>query len=703
MKLFRYIRLLLLAFMLTGTVNITLAQQRHISYSKGESTPDEITKNYFELAYKEIKSMLEGKDSLNYERAVFITENAYWDNKIDYRDFQSIIDFHTKKISRIAQIIKEANQDKYATLRIYEKKMFDLLAANAAIHQYMTGSSRFVIDSQVYIQAPLHYSKYDPYGTENWTNSQVFSLLSPYREAGNCYAWVTLFKIYSERLKSDAYISTAPHHVYIQHRDIRGGFHNVELSTNTFPGDGTIETLTYTTREGLKNRIAMRRLNLKESITLCLIYLAKGYEYKYGEKDADFSLRCSNLALKHDSLSLNAMLLKANVMEEILIKYMNRQKIEDVGKLGTVPETKDLFCRYEKWIAQLSKLGYREIPSDVQDILLAKAKGEIITNYKDRTPDPFPSLDVEDVRSYTLSAGMFDEEHRPQKFMQYGRTILDTETGRITKIIKVDSATGYKVDPVVFALSIDPLASKYPMWSPYSAFANNPVRYTDTDGREPIDPRTGKPFYLNLNRAAVYDLSIIEKAKLKLVKDEDLYNNANPLIARNRDKPDGAWDGASAFVHESVWMHTTNNAIEALDKLFPGIGKYDYGAPNDEAWRNAATQGTYVFVDDRYSESEVFFINQTSFNFITVEQNYITQIVNMTRPDGDGKYNINSVTKFDIQKGNVQTRSVKTWWGGTRQEQFRTLTVTETTETYKDNQSTGQSTSKTYTTEEIVK
>jgi RHS repeat-associated protein len=35
-------------------------------------------------------------------------------------------------------------------------------------------------------------------------------------------------------------------------------------------------------------------------------------------------------------------------------------------------------------------------------------------------------------------------------------------------------------------LSVDPLASKYPQWSPYSAMANNPIMFFDADGREPV-------------------------------------------------------------------------------------------------------------------------------------------------------------------------------------------------------------------------
>jgi|GEM_PF-1197355 len=466
-------------------VSVIFAQQQHITYSSGQMTPEGRSRNYFEEAYKELEAMLEGRDSLDYERAVFLTENAYWDNQIVYSDFQNLLDLHTERIRKAANAIKEANRHTYESLKMFEKKNFHPLIANAAIYQYLTSPRILIRDNRIATAVPFRYSHDDPYGTDDWTNSQIMSLLNPYRREGNCYAWTALFKIFSERLKSEAYISTAPHHVYIQHKDIKGGFYNVELPTRTFPGDGTIETLTYTTREGIMSGIAMRKLTLKESIGLCLIYLAKGYEYKFGESDAYFSLRCSNLALKHDSLNLNAMLLKAGVMEESLVNYMKKKHIEAPEQLREIAEIKDVFSQYEKWINRLNALGYREIPSDVQDILLAKAKGEPIAAYKDRTPDAFPGLDVQDMRYITLSNGLFDEVHVKQKYMSYGRTILNTETGKISEIVKEDSLRRYRVDPVVFALSVDPLAHKMPFWSPYAAFGNNPIIANDPDGKKP--------------------------------------------------------------------------------------------------------------------------------------------------------------------------------------------------------------------------
>ena len=118
-------------------------------------------------------------------------------------------------------------------------------------------------------------------------------------------------------------------------------------------------------------------------------------------------------------------------------------------------------------------------------------------------------------------------------------------------------------------ISPDPLSEEYPDWSPYAFTVNNPIRYVDPDGREPIDPRTGKPISLNLNRAAVYDQNHINSTKHKPLIDKALYNNANSIIKRARDKPDGLYDGASYNIHEGNLEHTSKGALNSLKKIFP--------------------------------------------------------------------------------------------------------------------------------------
>lgn len=310
----------------------------------------------------------------------------------------------------------------------------------------------------------------------------------------------------------------------------------------------------------------------------------------------------------------------------------------------------------------------------------------------------------------TLSKGKYLEVHDLDSIVTIGTTRWHVDKNKIVGDIVIDSLNpdARPIGDVAGRwISPDPLTEEYPDWSPYAFTANNPIRYVDPDGLEPIDPRTGKPISLNLNRAAVYDDNHIKNTKNKVVKDNDLFNNTNSkFLKRSRNSPDAQWQGASVHKHETNFEHTSTGAFNALKKLFPNNDNIDssFDAPSDGIWNSVSKLGTYTFIDDRYAESEWLFMNQSSYNIFTVEENYITQVVNLSRSDVDnGEFNINSVTSFNIDKGDVQSRTVKTWWGGSKTEKYRTLNVTETTQSYKNNSPSGKSTSKTYTREEIIK
>jgi len=48
----------------------------------------------FETAFDELKAMLDSKIEPNFERAVFISENPYYNSQHNYEEFQRNIDFH---------------------------------------------------------------------------------------------------------------------------------------------------------------------------------------------------------------------------------------------------------------------------------------------------------------------------------------------------------------------------------------------------------------------------------------------------------------------------------------------------------------------------------------------------------------------------------------------------------------------------------
>ncbi|MFZ4414054.1 MAG: hypothetical protein ACOYOV_13300 [Bacteroidales bacterium] len=455
---------------------------QYISF--GQTNKQDVSKECFYKAYDALKSMLEGKDSLNYEKAVFITENAYHNNYFNYEDFKRLLDFHAGMINAYAVDIRANYKEKYKTLKPWEQCYFKSNTDNWAIFKYITDTAFVKINEAMYYKKPYSYTYQDPYGSDNWENTEVLYLLLSNEKQGNCYSLASLFKIFSDRLKSDARLTIAPHHIYIQNRNQRGDFYNVELASKSFPGDGTIQCLTYTTYTSIKNGMAQRMLNDKQAIALNLIYLAKAYQHKYNDNTSDFLLRCADLAYKYDSLSLNALLLKAEITENSLLASMKELKITTLLKARIKPQTQELLASYETQLSDLYTLGYREIPKDIERVILAKIQhreeGAIL---KDKTPNPFASIKAKQ-RYATLSNGRFDEIHEAVDSIQYYHAVLNTKTKKITQLFSVEVNTDYKVDPVVFALSVDPMSDKYPNISPYAYCHWNPIVLIDPNGKE---------------------------------------------------------------------------------------------------------------------------------------------------------------------------------------------------------------------------
>src|SRR5690606_40402906 len=124
-----------------------------------------------------------------------------------------------------------------------------------------------------------------------------------------------------------------------------------------------------------------------------LVNLAKSYEHKFHTKDAEFLLRCAELALKFDPKNLNALLLKQQVLDARVKNYAEKHGVVDINYLKSDPKISTTITSLEEHLASLYHLGYRQMPLDMQKIILTGIYPE---NYKDKNPSPFTTIDPKD-------------------------------------------------------------------------------------------------------------------------------------------------------------------------------------------------------------------------------------------------------------------------------------------------------------------
>jgi len=501
---------------------------------------------------------------MSYEEAIFEIENAWWEGIIDHASYLRTLDYHTRKINQLVNLFTDSSKTnpERDLLRTKEQKqeLYAKAIANYAIYSYLTTPTISFDSTSIVCRNRYSYSKQDPLGTDDWTNTQVSHLLN--KRSGNCFALASLFKIFSERLQSCANLCTAPGHIYIRHADDKGIKYNIEIGSRSFPGTGTLETLTYTPDEATKSGIALRELDLKQSVALCLVYLAKGYEYKFGIENDPFQLSCAKTALQYDEHNLNAMLLKAEVMEgNLLVQGLPLEKLR-----------KDqAFLDYQQWINHIFQTGYREMPYEMKNLMVKGYTRDTITQLalQDHTPSRLKHPTLKDTRYAGLSWGLFDEEIRTKPFERFGNTVFDTKNKQIVAFLQDDILYNhYNFDPVLFALNVDPMAHKFPHESPYSFAGGNPIYFMDVNGnfKWPGDKAEQKRWEEKYPYFTAYLRDNLPKdvSNSKRIQ-KALYDNTVGALTPDRVGREVAYGSGPVLIPTLSWGrgHTTYNNMDA--------------------------------------------------------------------------------------------------------------------------------------------
>lgn len=309
---------------------------------------------YYQQAYEIIDSMLTGKTQLNFKKAVFSVENAYYNGKLDPYWFE-------KEIMLLKGFVNGVT--KYNSLE-YNESDKESVRTNAAIFRVLTDTIPIVFDSgKVVYHLPYTYDFNDVFGFIHWENNFVSKLL--HTGEGNCHSLPFLYKIIAEEFHVPAYLSFAPSHIYIKSRCKKTGWYNTELTSATFPVDAWIMASGYVHLDAIRNGLYMDTLSLQQSVAYCLLDLAQGYQHKFGADSINFVVKCCYTVLKYHSVNVNAMLTKAEAQKNYIGLLMKQKNVKNPKDLFDDKSIELMYSEMEQIYVRLHQLGYRNMPEEM--------------------------------------------------------------------------------------------------------------------------------------------------------------------------------------------------------------------------------------------------------------------------------------------------------------------------------------------------
>jgi hypothetical protein len=306
----------------------------------------------YDEAFEKLSNMLDGKRDLSFKEAVFTVENAYLQGTLDTAFVNKKIHF-LKNLS--IQVQKNGVLD-------YQERDKETVSKYASLFLVLKDTTK-ILDSngEIFLHPPFSYDFEDVFGHQKWENMFVSKLLGTH--TGNCHSLPYLYKILAEEIGVTAHLALAPNHTYIKHRSERDGWYNTELTSGIFPIDAWLMASGYIHLDAIRNGVYMKALDDKESIALCLVDLALGYQ-THELYDLDFVMKCAYKALEYFPNYISAMMLiteaKGKMIENILYS-----KGKDFSQARQYPETREILEEVRQDLVKIHELGYRQMPEEM--------------------------------------------------------------------------------------------------------------------------------------------------------------------------------------------------------------------------------------------------------------------------------------------------------------------------------------------------
>lgn len=257
-------------------------------------------------AYTEIADMLDGKQPLSIKRAVFLSEWAYLDGKLEYhKDF-------CDEISRIANYIRNVialnHFETYKTAKEFSICNYFFRPCN--------GNGK----------VPYTYDHNEEYPEDDWRHQFVSRTLRNHK--GQCHSLPMTFKLIAEELGAKAYIAKSPRHSYIMYKDDDDHYPeewvNVEVTTHQYLPSFAIKEHFQISDSAILVGTYMTPLTDIQTVACQLTDLALGYIAKYPQQYDSFTLLCAEKSLEYFPKNPTAICMMGKSLDTFLKEHLKK-------------------------------------------------------------------------------------------------------------------------------------------------------------------------------------------------------------------------------------------------------------------------------------------------------------------------------------------------------------------------------------------
>ena len=228
-----------------------------------------------------------------------------------------------------------------------------------------------------YMKQPIPYNNNQPciYDIDNFTSKNpqsqfVYTLLKT--KKGTCHSLPLLYLLLAQELKAEAYLVSAPMHLFIKHRDQYGEWWNLELTGGGYSRTSFIVESFQITDKQMESGFYMKAWNTKQTLAYFLEDLNNYYEEKTGIYYDDFRLKVAELGLKYLPASQH-LLAKADVIKYKLDKDMAKVGLNDYSKITPYPKLVKQQQNYLALKNQIAATGYKPVSEEWYKGMVKKA------------------------------------------------------------------------------------------------------------------------------------------------------------------------------------------------------------------------------------------------------------------------------------------------------------------------------------------